>query len=115
MSILCSHPVIARHLVATRAHGPLRAALRRLKVEEILNAALVEWRAGAAQIQDTLSGRVAERAFDTLVLATTNVAEAGLAGSLAEAGIAAHAIGDCVSPRNMGMAIFEARKLAMTL
>ncbi|MCC6470116.1 MAG: FAD-dependent oxidoreductase [Alphaproteobacteria bacterium] len=115
VSILCSHPVIARHLVATRAHGPLRAALRRLKVEEILNAALVEWRAGAAQIQDTLSGRVAERAFDTLVLATTNVAEAGLAGSLAEAGIAAHAIGDCVSPRNMGMAIFEARKLAMTL
>jgi 2,4-dienoyl-CoA reductase-like NADH-dependent reductase (Old Yellow Enzyme family) len=115
VSVISRHPVIARSLVATRAHGPVRARLRRLGVEEIVSAAILRWDAGRATILNRLTGSQTVRNFDVLVLATTNRPQTALADTLAGATIPIHMVGDCVAPRSLGMAIYEGRKLAMAL
>ena len=115
VAILSRHALIARGLVATRAHGPLRAMLRRLGVEEIVNAAILRWDGGRAVIQNRLDGSETERHFDALVLATTNAPENFLARALAGAPMPVHVIGDAVAARSLGMAIYEGRRLAMAL
>ena len=62
------------------------------------------------------TGDTEEREFDALVMALTNDRDDRLSRDLAEdKDFAIHAIGDTVQARTASMAIYEARKLAMTL
>jgi 2,4-dienoyl-CoA reductase-like NADH-dependent reductase (Old Yellow Enzyme family)/thioredoxin reductase len=115
VSLLSRHPVIARSLLSTRAHGPLRSMLRKLGVEEIVSATILRWDAGRATILNRLTGSETEREFDSLVLATTNTPRTSLAQRLAGSSIPVHQVGDCLAPRSLGMAIYEGRKVAMAL
>ena len=61
------------------------------------------------------TGDIEEREFDSLVLATTNDPEDLLSRELAGSSLEVHTVGDAVQARTASMAIYEARKLAMTL
>ena len=52
---------------------------------------------------------------DSLVLATTNTVDDGLARALADDSIEVHAAGDMVAARTASMAIYEGRMLGMRL
>jgi len=54
-------------------------------------------------------------AFDSVVVLYPPQAHSSLGEALTEAGIAAHLIGDCLSPRNIEQATFEGVKLARAL
>ena len=67
-----------------------------------------------SQTGDTSRARLVQHGVEVL-LATTNTVEAALGGELAGDGIELHSIGDTVAARTAHMAIYEARKLALTL
>jgi hypothetical protein len=76
---------------------------------------VLEWHGDGATIRDLLTGTDSRYAFDSLVLATTNVPETELAQALRAGGVEFQAVGDCVSPRHAPAAIYEGRRLALAL
>ena len=96
-------------MARTAADIQMRARLRQLGVRLITDAMVREWHGDGATVQS--AGGAPERiAADTLVVASTNVANRELGDELA-----VPMIGDAVAARTAAMAIFEGRKLAMNL
>jgi hypothetical protein len=92
-----------------------RERFAKLGVEVLLATGVQSWHAGTARLMNLYTGDIEERAFDSLVLATTNEAEDRLSHELAGSPFDIHVVGDAVQARTAAMAIYEARKLAMTL
>jgi len=59
--------------------------------------------------------RAARLEADALVLATANVAETALAEDLVDSGLELHTIGDALAPRRAHTAIYEGRKVGLSL
>jgi hypothetical protein len=93
----------------------MRKRLRGAGVEFITDAAVGEWHGDGATVLDLLAGGSRWLPFDTLVLATANVSENGLAQALGGSGLECHAIGDGLAPRHAAAAIYEGRKLGRAL
>ncbi len=91
-----------------------RERFAKLGIEVILASALVSWTGNTAKIMNLYTGDTEERDFDSLVMALTNERDEKLSSALAEEKNI-HAAGDTVQARTASMAIYEARKLAMTL
>lgn len=79
------------------------------------DSVVLEWHGDGATIRELLTGTESRQAFDSLVLATTNLPETELADSLRATGVAFQAVGDCVAPRHAPAAIYEGRRLALAL
>jgi hypothetical protein len=62
-----------------------------------------------------LDGAEQRLPFDGLVLATVNRADTEIAEELRAAGSGFRAIGDCLAPRHAPAAIYEGRKLGLSL
>ena len=77
--------------------------------------ALTRWDGNTATLVNLHTGETETRAFDSLVLATTNTVDDALARALADDAIDLHLIGDSVAARTAAMAFFEGRTLGMTL
>ena len=92
-----------------------RERLVKYGVEVLLATSLESWEGGTATLVNLYTGDRETRDFDWLVLATTNTASNELYTSLADAPIETHSIGDAVASRTAHMAIYEGRKLGMTL
>jgi len=107
--------VIGAEITRTAADIPLRMRLKSLGAAFFTESALREWRGDAALIVDLLDGSERELPFDTLVLATANQPFDELLRALADSGIEAQGIGDCVAPRQAAAAIFEGRRLGLAL
>ena len=101
--------------------GPsTRERFRKAGVEVMGASALTCWSGDTATIMDLHTGDTAERAFDSLVLATTNTVDDALARALAadaseDDAIEVHGIGDTVAARTASMAFYEGRALGMRL
>lgn len=115
VTLLTPDSAIAREIVRTGTEFPLRQRLRRLGVAFVTDAAVREWHGDGATILDLLTGEERRLAFDSLVLATVNRAEADLAAELREGIADLRAIGDCVAPRHAAAAIYEGRTLGLAL
>jgi len=115
VTVVTRHATVGVELARTAADMPLRTRLRQLGVTEIVDAAISEWHGNAADVVDLLGGGSRRIEADTLVTATVNASQRWLADDLREAGVHAHAIGDCVAPRLAVMAIYEGRELAQRL
>ena len=105
----------AGHLDFSHTGDTTRERFARLGVEVLLATAVQSWDAGTAGLMNLYTGDIEERAFDSLVLATTNEVEDRLSHELAGSQFDIHVVGDAVQARTASMAIYEARKLAMTL
>jgi hypothetical protein len=101
--------------VRTSADWTIRPKLRQLGAAFLTDSVVIEWHGNAAGIRNLLTGAETREAFDSLVLATTNRPETELADTLRQADVAFTAIGDCVAVRHAPAAIYEGRKLALTL
>jgi 2,4-dienoyl-CoA reductase (NADPH2) len=75
----------------------------------------VAWAGDHAVLRSVLTGAEWDAAADWFVVAETPVARAALGAALTERGLAHHAIGDCVAPRRASLAIYEGRRLALSL
>lgn len=115
VTLLTADAYIGRDLARTAADFPMRARLKRLGVDFVTDSVIVDWHGTGAIIRDLSTGAEADRKFDSLVLATTNVADNALQDDLAALGIAYHAVGDCLAPRHAAAAIYEGRHLGLTI
>jgi len=77
----------------------IRPRLRQLGVAFLTDSVVLEWHGDAATVRDLLTNAESRQAFDSLVLATTNVSETELAGRCARRDRIS-GLGDCVSPRH---------------
>jgi 2,4-dienoyl-CoA reductase-like NADH-dependent reductase (Old Yellow Enzyme family) len=87
----------------------------KMGVEPILATSVTKWEGNTATLLGLFTGEEETREFDTLVLACTNHPVNSLQDELADSGMEVHTIGDTVSARTAGMAVFEARKLGLKL
>ncbi len=115
VTLVTPHPMAGWELVRTAADWPLRKKLAELGVTTLADAALSEWHGDGATVVNLLDGSERRLECDALVLATINEAESTLGDALAGSGLEVHAIGDCVAPRRANNAIFEGRRLALSL
>ena len=94
--------------------GPLLARLGRGKTRMRVLTQLFGVENGVAQLVDMASGEIEELACDLIVVQTGR--EARLVPDWTEgAGVRVHHIGDCVTPRRMANAVFEAQRLGMSI
>ncbi len=92
-----------------------RERLSRFGIEVLLATSLESWNGETATLVDLYSGEKEEREFESLVLATTNTSENRLYSELENSGLDLYQVGDVVAARTAHMAIFEARKLGLSL
>ncbi|MEZ5923707.1 MAG: FAD-dependent oxidoreductase [Hyphomicrobiaceae bacterium] len=92
-----------------------RERMAKLGIEVLLATAVKSWDNGKATLVNLYTGDEEVREFDTLVTATTNVPEDRLSRELEGSGIALHSLGDAIHARTAGMAIYEARELALKI
>jgi NADPH-dependent 2,4-dienoyl-CoA reductase/sulfur reductase-like enzyme len=109
VTVVTGAPFVMMEMARTNADIMLRTRLRELGVRMMTETVLREWHGNGATVQ-AFGGEPERIAADTLVVAATNVPENGLAEELG-----APAIGDAVAARNAAMAIYEGRRLAMSL
>ena len=115
VTVVTSAETSVAMLETSRTADTMRERFAKFGVEVLLATSLLAWRGNTARLLNLYTGDEEERDFDSLVLATTNTPEDHLARELAGSGVEVHAIGDTVSARTAAMAIYEARKLALTL
>lgn len=115
VTIVTPDAMIGKELVRTTADFPVRQALVKLGTQFITESVLTRWHGGHASIRSLLDQSTRTIAASTLVMATTNRANDQLAQDLGSMGRSFHAIGDGVAPRNAAHAIYEGRKLGLSL
>lgn len=101
--------------IPTESVGPLLARLGRGGAEYRVLTQLFEFESGKAQLANLTSGEIEELACDLVVMQTGRSPVTGLYAELGLAGMEAYEIGDCVTPRRVSYALFEASKLARSL
>jgi len=84
-------------------------------IEVLLATSLESWEGETATLVNLYTGDKETREFESLVTATTNTSNNRLFIELENTGIDVHCIGDAVAARTAHMAIYEARKLGLSL
>jgi NADPH-dependent 2,4-dienoyl-CoA reductase/sulfur reductase-like enzyme len=115
VTLLTPDGLVGKELVRSAADFPLRSALKRLGVTFITDAAIKKWHGDGATIVNLLDASEWREPYDALILATPNVADTALFDALADSAPALHSVGDCVAPRWAVHAIYEGRKLGLSL
>ena len=106
---------VGREITRTAADIPLRERLRKLGVVFSCESAVDAWHGLYADIVDLLNGEIRQVQADSLVLATVNEPNSELAQLLSDAPFKTYSIGDCVSARQAPAAIYEGRKIGLSL
>lgn len=95
--------------------GPLLARLGRARTEYRVLTVLSEVTDGAAHLMNATSAEEEIVPCELVVVQTGRSPVAELGASLQGSGMELHMIGDCVTPRRMSHAVFEAQRLARSL
>lgn len=101
--------------IPSESLGPLLARLGTGGTEYSVLTTLESVAQGQANLMNITSGEVEEVACDLLVLQTGRQSVQGIDAILRTAGLETYTIGDCVTPRRMSHAVFDAQKLAQSL
>lgn len=109
VTVVTAAPTVMAEMARTNADIQLRSRLRELGVILNTETILREWHGDGATIQP-FGGPAVRIVADTLVVAATNVSEHSLGDELK-----APMIGDAVSPRTAVMAIYEGRRLGLSI
>jgi 2,4-dienoyl-CoA reductase-like NADH-dependent reductase (Old Yellow Enzyme family)/thioredoxin reductase len=115
VTIVTRYAMAAAELARTTADYPLRQKFKQLGVEVFTESAVGEWHGDGATVIDLRDRSKTRVTADSLVLATTNVANSWLADELAGSDLEIHQVGDCVAARLANMATYEGRKVALAL
>ncbi len=109
VTVVTPAAIVMSEMARTNADIQMRTRLRELGVRMITDALVREWHGNGATVQSA-GGQPEHIAADTLVTASTNVSNRELGDELQ-----APMVGDAVAARNAAMAIYEGRKLAMSI
>ncbi len=101
--------------IPTESVGPLLARLGSGGTQYSVLTTLESVTPGQACLINLTSGDVEQVECDLLVLQTGRASVRGLDSVLSASGMETHSIGDCVTPRRMSHAVFDAQKLAQAL
>jgi 2,4-dienoyl-CoA reductase-like NADH-dependent reductase (Old Yellow Enzyme family) len=115
VTLLTSAPAVASGLFHSAADIPTRRRFARNGGETATHAVLASWAGGTAVIRSTLTDDERTVAFDWLVVAETPTPRSGLSTELDASGVRHHRIGDCVAARRASLAIYEGRRLGLSL
>ena len=99
VTLVTAAPVAAGGLFHSAADGPARRRFAQAGGEVLPYHVLCAWAPGHAVLRSTLTDAEHTAAFDWLVVAETPIPRTELGTALTAAGIAHHAIGDCVAAR----------------
>lgn len=104
------------HMIPTESVAPLMGRLALGKTEFRVMTALEAILPGCVQLLPLVSGQIEEIRCDLVVIQTGRESVPGPARALREAGIKeVHSVGDCVAPRRMSHAVFEAQRVARVI
>lgn len=109
VTIVTGSVAVMAEMARTNADMQLRSRLRELGATMLTETVMLEWHGNGATVQAS-GGAPTRIDGDSLVVAATNVAEHALADELG-----APTIGDATAARNAALAIYEGRKLAMSI
>lgn len=116
VEVVTRMPSIAPNLSGSRDLGFAYGRLRRQGVVFTANHELVEVDEDRVTLADVYTGeRVVREPVDGVVLTLGNRAEDGLLHDLRQTGVEVHGVGDCLAPRRIFNAIWEAEKVARAL
>jgi len=115
VTLITPDPLVGKELQRTAADYPLRKKLAKLGVNFILESAITKWKKGEAEITSFLDGNSHTIEAESLVYATTNIAEDSLSLALNDSGMNIISIGDCVSPRSAPFVINEGHRIGLEL
>ncbi len=115
VTLVTPDALVGKELQRTSADYPLRQRLAQLGVRFVLESAITHWSKEGATVLSFLDGSEQQIPADSLVLATTNMAEDSVARELEGTGVAFRNIGDSAAPRQAPFVISEGRKVAMEL
>lgn len=110
VTIVTPDPLVGKKLQRTASDFPLRRTLAGLGVKFMVESAIIRWNGTAATIRSFVDDQESDIEAETLVFATANHAENGLALALSERGVRFQEIGDGAAPRQAAYAIYEGRK-----
>jgi len=104
------------HMIPVESVGPLLGRLAAGRTEFRVLTTLESVVPGRVRLQPIVSGQTEELPCDLLVVQTGRSPVPGPARALRAAGMAeVHCIGDCITPRRMSHAVFEAQRLARVI
>ena len=115
VTLVTPDALVGKELQRTSADYPLRLRLARLRVRFVLESAITHWSKEGAIVLSFLDGSEQQIPADSLVLATTNMAEDSVARELEGTGVEFINIGDSAAPRQAPFVISEGRKIALEL
>jgi 2,4-dienoyl-CoA reductase (NADPH2) len=105
--------VAVAHQIPVESVGSLLARLGRGETQFRVLSTLDSMEPGAAQLMQLVSGELETIPCDLVVVQTGRQVVRGPARELQDAGIAeVHSIGDCLAPRRVSFALYEAQRLA---
>jgi NADPH-dependent 2,4-dienoyl-CoA reductase/sulfur reductase-like enzyme len=123
VTVVTAWPFLGRFLQRTESDGVARARLKSAGGSWITDAVVTRWHGNGADVRSQLDGTESVVEADTLVLATTNVAdrwvledfEAQAPDKQARDSGQVKVIGDALAPRLAVAAIYEGRVLAQSI
>ncbi|MEE2980020.1 MAG: FAD-dependent oxidoreductase [Pseudomonadota bacterium] len=115
VTLVTGSEMAAGQLENSRTADTTRERFMKMGVETVLATAVTKWEGNTATFLNLYTGDEETREFDSLVMACTNNAANSLQEELSDSAMEIHAVGDTVSARTAGMAIYEGRKLGLKL
>ena len=115
VTLVTPDPLVGKELQRTNADYPLRQRLAKLGVNFILESAVTSWNKEGAEVLCFLDGKTQFIESDTLVFATSNVAEDSLIQDLQGSGLNVLNIGYSAGPRQAPFVIYEGRRTGMEI
>lgn len=104
------------HMIPAESLGPLMGRLAMGKTAFRVLSALESIVPGSVELMPLVSGEAERLACDLVVIQTGRSAVPGPARALLAAGMReVHSIGDCIAPRRMSHALFEAQRVARVI
>ena len=115
VTIVTPDELIGKELHRTTVDSKIRAMLKKLGVDFLLESVIVQWHGDRAEIRSLLDGSTTEVAVSAIVTATTNTVFNEVELALAETDIRFHVIGDAAAPRQAPYAFHDGRKIGLAL
>jgi 2,4-dienoyl-CoA reductase-like NADH-dependent reductase (Old Yellow Enzyme family)/thioredoxin reductase len=115
VTLVTPDALVGKELQRMAVDAPLRRALVRLRVRFITESAIVHWDGKSARVASLLDGTEQYVVADALVFANTNPAENTLSTQLDLRRVSHASIGDCTASRQAAFAIYDGRKVALSL
>jgi 2,4-dienoyl-CoA reductase-like NADH-dependent reductase (Old Yellow Enzyme family)/thioredoxin reductase len=115
VTIVTCDEMIGKELFRTTVDSKIRATLKKLGTEFLIESIIEQWHGDHATVRSLLDSSTIRIDASAIVTATTNTVFNDVELALAESDIRFHVIGDCAAPRSAPFAFHDGRKVGLSL